>query len=161
MTIQFNKVTWYSKLAALVVLIVTIFLGWYIYAQYKEVSLMNESISSPPSSNGAVTTSGEVALTVGGFATFDGLQITFDKIIQDSRCPVDVMCIQAGTVTAQVTLRSGGKVQQANLVSDKVLYRFANYAIYLLHAAPAPHSKVEIDPNNYTIVFHVTNVLGT
>lgn len=160
MTIQFNKVTWYSKLAALFVFIAIIFLGWYIYAQYKEVSLLNQSLLSPSSFNGAVSGNGEVALTVGGFATFDGLQITLNKIIQDSRCPIDTMCIQAGTVTAQITLRSAGKVQEANLVSDKVLYRFANYAIYIVNTAPFRYSKVKIDPNNYTVIFHVTNVLG-
>ena len=158
MSIQFNKVTWYSIVVAIIVLIGTIFLASYIFGQYKEVSLLRQSVSS---SVKKVPANGDVALMVGEVASFDGLLLTFDELTQDSRCPVDVKCIQAGTVTARVNLKSGEKVEETDLVSDKVIYRFSNYAITVVRAAPVRHSDVEIDPKNYIAVFHITNILGS
>jgi hypothetical protein len=160
MSIQFNKVTWYSKLGAVIVAIVAVSLALYFNAQYKKIALIRESVLTS-SSSGLVSPTGDVVLRIGESATFDGLKVTFNKVVQDSRCPADVVCIQAGAVTASVTLSNAGKTGEANLISDNIPYRFANYAVYFVHAAPIKHSKVEIDPKNYSILLRVLNTLNT
>jgi len=160
MSIQFNKVTWYSKLGAIIVAVAAVFLALYVNAQYQEFVLIRETVSSS-SASGVVSSTGDVALAVNKSVTFDGLKITFDKIVQDNRCPVEVECLVAGHAITQVTLSSLGKVGEANLVSDNIPYRFGNYAIYFKHVSPVRHSKTEIDPKNYIIVLHVINVLNS
>lgn len=153
MSIKFNKVTWYSKLAALILLLATFFLAAYIGVQYNKVSLLSESI---PSSGTAVSANGYVALTVGTSETVEGLGISLNKVVKDNRCPIDVQCFQAGSVTTQVTMSSAGNVEEKNIASDGVPYRFDNYSLPIVRTAPMRNSKIEIDPNNYIVVFKVT-----
>jgi hypothetical protein len=152
MSIQFNKVTWYSKLAALIVLVATVFLALYFRGEFKK-------ISQPVQSNKTVSATGDVALAVGETAIFDGLQISFDGMIQDNRCPIDVVCIEGGAVTARVTMRSADKVEERNFPSDEVPYKFDGYSISIVRAAPTRYSKVDIDPKSYIIVFHIAKDL--
>jgi hypothetical protein len=161
MSIQFNRVAWYSKLATVIFLIAVIFFGIYVRGEYKKIMFLRASVSPSSLSVKDVSPNGDVALVVGSSAIFDGLQISLDKIVQDSRCPADVACVRFGFVTAQVTMHSSGKVEEINLVSDGALYRFANYTVSIIRVAPTRYSKMEINPEKYTIVFHVANVLGT
>lgn len=141
-------------------LISTIFLFVYIRGEYKKVSLLQESVLLSTVPDKQVSPTGDIALAVGETATFDGLRFTFDRVEKDNRCPVDVMCIQAGAATARVVMRSAGKVEAMSFVSDKGLYRFANYAISITSVSPGLHTREEIDQKKYRIVFHVINVLG-
>ncbi len=43
------------------------------------------------------------------------ISVTPDAVIEDSRCPPDVMCIQAGTLVVAATFRNGDKAQAADL----------------------------------------------
>jgi len=156
MSIQFNKVTWYSVALAIIVFIGAIFLGWYIYGQFQEVASIKKSSEK---SVKVVPTNGNVALVVGDSAEFDGLKISFEGVIADNRCPVGVTCIQVGNVTARINLSAGNKSEVVDLVSDKVLYRFSNYAVSVLQAGPIRRSGEDIDPANYIVIFHLDNLL--
>ena len=46
MTIEYNKVTWYSKLAAVIVFILVLILGFYIGTKYEEVKFQNNSVET-------------------------------------------------------------------------------------------------------------------
>jgi hypothetical protein len=56
---------------------------------------------------------GAVTLSLGETARFTGVSIVPLSIIEDSRCPLGVMCIQAGTVrvSTRVTTSAGSVVQ--------------------------------------------------
>ena len=43
------------------------------------------------------------------------IQVTPNAIIEDSRCPPDVMCIQVGRLVVSATFRNGETLQAANL----------------------------------------------
>ena len=43
MQIEWNKVTWYSKLGAVLVLIATIVLGFYLWNEYQEIQILNDA----------------------------------------------------------------------------------------------------------------------
>lgn len=46
----------------------------------------------------------EAEIPLGGAVQISGLSITFDRVIEDSRCPSDVMCIWAGSAAVALTI---------------------------------------------------------
>jgi heat shock protein HslJ len=97
----------------------------------------------------------DVTLGIGDTATVDTLAITLNKFVQDSRCPIDVTCIQAGAVTVNVTLTQGSTTLTKNFPSDEAPQVFGDYKIAIKEIAPARESKKEINPKDYKITFHV------
>jgi hypothetical protein len=153
MSIQFNKVTWYSKLAAVIVLLATMVFGWYIGQQYVAVSLLGASVVS---SGVATSSQGDIALPVGQVGTINGVQVFFKGVEQDNRCPVDVRCIQAGAVTLRLALGVDGVIQQINFSSNQAPYQLGHSLISIVRISPQRYSQTQIDPSVYIVVFHVT-----
>lgn len=82
------------------------------------------TVGTPTPSASSVTTSasnstvpsvqsyGSVTLALGQAASFtDGVLILPMRILEDSRCPADVQCIQAGTVKLSLTVVVNGKTR--------------------------------------------------
>jgi len=97
----------------------------------------------------------DITLGVGEKGTVGTLSVTFNAFVQDSRCPVDVECIQAGAVNINVTFTSGNTTVTKNMPSDEVPQQFAGYHISIVNIAPDRHSREEIPPNAYRITFHI------
>lgn len=97
----------------------------------------------------------EVTLGIGQKGNFDILSITLNKLVQDSRCPMDVQCIQAGSVTVSVTLSDGTKTETKNFSSDKEPQTFGVYKIYIKNVEPLKDSKKETTTADYKITFNV------
>jgi hypothetical protein len=97
----------------------------------------------------------EVSLTPDVTADVSGLSIRFNSLVQDNRCPVDVQCIEAGAVTANVTLENDGKSETRNLPSDEVPYEFNGYKVSIVSVSPEARSTVSIKPNEYKVTFKV------
>ncbi|RLT33844.1 MAG: hypothetical protein DWI57_17285 [Chloroflexi bacterium] len=72
--------------------------------------------SSDASANGAL--GGAITLAVGETARFaqEQLQLTFDKVNEDSRCPADINCFWSGIVDAQMTFARQGRPAQTFVV---------------------------------------------
>jgi len=85
-----------------------------------------------------------------------GLVIIFNAFVQDSRCPVDVQCIQAGAVNINVSFSNGKQTVIKNMPSDEVPQEFGGYKIAIVGIAPDRKSGVEIDPKGYRITFRVS-----
>lgn len=102
------------------------------------------------------TSTGDVILGVGQKGIVDGLTLTFNALVQDSRCPVDVVCIQAGAVNSNVTLATANKTETRNLPSDEVPYTFDGYRISIVKIAPDRENKKEVPSNAYVLTFHVS-----
>ncbi|MES2014347.1 MAG: hypothetical protein V4437_00840 [Patescibacteria group bacterium] len=94
-------------------------------------------------------------LRVGKTAYINGVKVTLEKIIQDSRCPVDVTCIRAGNVTLEVTLQSNTDTEKKTIISDDPPILFDSYQISIVKILPEPHSKVERHPADYVITLKV------
>ncbi len=62
----------------------------------------------PPPTPGAPFT-----LARGESATLDGMDITFDAVTEDSRCPEDVDCVWQGRATIRLALRAGDEAGDA------------------------------------------------
>jgi hypothetical protein len=48
--------------------------------------------------------SGEVALALGASGSLDGLALSFDEVVEDSRCPSDAACVWEGRALVGLTL---------------------------------------------------------
>lgn len=54
-------------------------------------------------------------MRLGEIAAVDGTKVRPDRIIEDSRCPADVQCIQAGWLIVKATVIGGGWSKQVDL----------------------------------------------
>ncbi len=98
---------------------------------------------------------GDISLSVGQVGIFSTLNIKINSLIQDSRCPIGVACIQAGSVSANVTLSDGIRTETVTLESNQSARVFGNYRINLSHASPDAQSSRQLAPGDYTFVFHI------
>ncbi len=104
------------------------------------------STTSPAPATGSATTT----LAIGEKMIVNGTIISPDKVLQDSRCPVDVQCIQAGTVTVHLTTGDSG----ATLTLGQP-QTVAGMTIKLVSVTPAKQSKVTIVPSDYRFTFTI------
>lgn len=153
MTIQWNKVTWYSKLLAVVVFIATFWIAFSFGVQYEKVKVAE----TEPTSTITSATSGNLILTVGQTKTFGDTKVTLNSVPNDSRCPIDVACIWAGTVSLNVSTVSAVGTITKNIASEET-QKFGNYEISVLEILPAPISKQPIGQKDYKITFHIEKI---
>ena len=50
-----------------------------------------------------------VSIRVGQQKTVSGLRIAFTEVVEDSRCPIDAICIWAGNAKVKITVAKGRK----------------------------------------------------
>lgn len=89
----------------------------------------------------------------------DKLSIKFASLVEDSRCPRDVQCIQAGN--ARITIEvSGGKTAaktfEINIGKQPQTVLYGGYDIELISLNPQPASNIRINRNGYTATFAIT-----
>lgn len=87
-------------------------------------------------------------IKIGQKTLMGGVYITPTKVTYDSRCPVDVKCVQAGTVELGVLLVSGNQSQNVIIVLGKP-FAFDNKQITLNSVAPAKYSGKTIQEADY------------
>ena len=90
----------------------------------------------------------------------NGMHITPLEVVGDSRCPIDVQCIQAGTVTVRALIEVGTNSETVVLTLNKAT-TFVGKRITLVSATPAKSSKQVILPTDYKFGFEVTDVAPT
>ena len=76
------------------------------------------------------------------------------EILEDSRCPVDVQCIQAGTVRIRARLTSGlGEANQEFKLNQPVTTEAER--ITLIAVSPSPKAGINIKDSDYRFSFEV------
>lgn len=96
---------------------------------------------------------GETVAIEGSAAT-----LTFEEVVQDSRCPTDVTCIRAGDVMLRLTTTGAGGPGEIELtIGDRgdPAASFDGLTVTLLEVAPIPRSTGTIDPASYNATFTV------
>ena len=101
----------------------------------------------PPASAGPTASLGQVAEA--GGATIRPIQV-----IEDSRCPTDVVCVWAGRLVllAEVNYRGGSEAYRGNLTLGEPLV-LGPGRVTLVAAQPAPIAGKAIDPLAYRFTF--------
>lgn len=95
----------------------------------------------------------KVALKVGESATVPGFTITLNSVPNDYRCAVDVQCIEAGAIVANVTFKSDAGEKTFNMPSDEVPQEYAGYNIAIVSVMPLPYAGKVINPKDYEVTF--------
>jgi hypothetical protein len=105
-------------------------------------------------STGTVLPYGNVTVKLGQLAQFKDISIKPISIEEDSRCPSDVQCIQAGTVRVKLEVASAlGK--STSIVKLDQEFTTEGEAITLTNVLPGKNSKVTIHPSDYSLTFNV------
>lgn len=77
------------------------------------------------------------------------------SVVQDSRCPIDVQCVWAGTVTIKVLIESGlGASTQELSIGETITTE--SETITLTSVSPTPNSTRAITSEQYVFTFTVT-----
>ena len=89
------------------------------------------------------------------------ITVKFVSLIEDSRCPDDANCIQAGNATIKITVSKAGSdpitfEANTNLGAKGNVYE--GYAIYLTSLTPIPKANIRINRNAYTATFSVSRL---
>jgi len=110
-------------------------------------------------------TTGDMVLVIGQSKNVGNISITLNTITQDSRCAIDVVCIWAGVVEADATLKSATRSENRKISSGEAPYNFDGHTISITSVLPTPVSTKRILPSEYRITFHVektdTGSVGT
>jgi len=92
---------------------------------------------------------------LGVAAQGEGIKIIPLSLIADSRCPVDVECIWAGTVTIKVLVESGlGASTQEISIGESITTEAET--ITFTSVSPSPNSTRAITSSEYVFTFTVT-----
>jgi len=111
--------------------------------------------ASCPAESEIIATSTDLTLGVGQKGKVGDVEITFNTVVQDSRCAVDVQCIQAGSVTVSALLSYNSLMSTQDISSSAAPVAFGDRSISIVNVAPVKMSKTTILPNAYQITFRV------
>ena len=94
------------------------------------------------------------SLTVGG----EALEVRFDRVSEDSRCPIGVTCVWEGDAVVRVTVTKGASAglelhTQVNFPREAT---YAGYRVRLADLAPLPEANRPVDPAAYVASLVIT-----
>jgi hypothetical protein len=89
-----------------------------------------------------------------------GIKVRFVEMVEDSRCPVDVQCIQAGNakITIEVTKGRRSKTLELNTNSMRSAATFEGYRFQLRRLTPEPRSNIRVNRNGYVATIQIDRV---
>jgi len=94
----------------------------------------------------------------------EDIKVEFVDVVEDSRCPADVVCIWSGQVNILVSISKNGEdLGNLNLISagegdERAAQTFDGYSITLLDVDPYPISTQEIEIFDYLIALLVEKI---
>jgi hypothetical protein len=136
-------------------------------AEAPEGGLPNATSTANPASSSTSTpsspepqTSGEAnapdsGIVLGARTNVGGLAVVPESVIEDSRCPLGVMCIQAGTVRVEARISRGGD-STTTVLALGVPRTFFGTAVVLEEIAPVKRRDAEIADSDYRFTFTET-----
>lgn len=106
------------------------------------------------------TSSTSTPIAVGGNTVVQGTTIRVLELIEDSRCPVDVQCIQAGTVRVRAAIDSSNKDFTFTLLQPQIV---GTTTITLVSVVPQQkYAKQTVPQGDYRFIFTVVpKVVGS
>lgn len=89
---------------------------------------------------------------LGQTAYYDGPRVRPDRVIEDSRCPVNVRCVWAGRVVLRATVFGGGWTKQVDLTLGDPL-AIADGALTLTSVSPEKTTDKHLKMHDYRFAF--------
>jgi hypothetical protein len=84
----------------------------------------------------------------------DGVQLAFREVTEDSRCPINVVCVWAGNAEVVLEARMGRSAWKRLTVNSYVEPRAADYGAYRFHlveVAPPQETPGTINAPDYRV----------
>ena len=126
-------------------LLIVVGVGAYFFGRSETVPETEDS----PAVNGGI-----LQLSLGEPGNVSGVQVLPLLLVEDSRCPSHVQCIQSGTVRVQAQIVSGMGTSTMVMELDRSLTTEAE-EVTLIDVTPVPREGVTIAPGEYTFTFRV------
>ncbi len=89
----------------------------------------------------------------------DRILITFDSVVEDSRCPQGVRCVWEGNAGIALSLKApGGSAVVVLNTSTRFESRVSRlgFTIRLLEVSPLPEAEAPVAPADYMVTIEVT-----
>ena len=90
--------------------------------------------------------------TLGQTAQVDGLRVKPLTIVEDSRCPINAICVWAGRLVVRAEV-SGGNWRQTRDLELRKPQAIADGQLTLVEAAPSKMAGQQVDPSAYLFTF--------
>lgn len=103
----------------------------------------------------------EFEVPLGGTARVaGGPAVTFAQVLEDSRCPIDAVCIQAGRATVRLAVEHGGIREEVRLSTREgaVADTVGRYELRLVALLPAPRAAAPTPPDAYRVSLQVDSL---
>lgn len=101
----------------------------------------------------AETRDGAASAGIGERASFSGATVIPLRIVEDSRCPIGVQCVQAGTVRLAVRIEERGAGAEQVLRLAQPLQLAGGKWLTLAAACPHPRHPPQSPPRRYRFTF--------
>ena len=87
-----------------------------------------------------------------------GIEVGFDQVIEDSRCPADALCVWPGNARLKAWLRPPGEPRRELELKTfpRAPLLIGGYSVDVQALEPFPYSNVRIDPRGYVATLIVT-----
>ena len=107
------------------------------------------------------TVAGEpFTLKVGATAFLpDSTRLKFDRLLTESRCPLDAICVSAGDASIAVSFisRDGtGAARELHTQPSGSQILYGSYTVALTELQPYPRSTEQVNPADYVATFVVS-----
>ena len=89
----------------------------------------------------------------------DATRFKFDRVLSESRCPIDAICVSAGDASISVSFisRDGtGASRELHTQPSGSQISYGSYTIALTELQPYPRSTEETKPSDYVATFIVS-----
>ncbi len=136
-----------KKLIVILIILALLGAGFYLFKHAPSFS------APPPSSN--TPTKSVVSIRLGSSADLSGIKMTPRVVVEDSRCPTDVQCIQAGTVRVSVDFSSSNMATTTQIFKLNEPTTLLGLNITLTEVYPAKLSTVPLTAKDYLLFFNV------
>lgn len=88
--------------------------------------------------------------------TDSGIAVAFQGVTNDSRCPIDAICIQGGDAIVKIRVTAGGRTTPYDLHTGSMAPVVdQGLTITLLELTPYPFSSKPTDPKDYRATLKV------
>jgi hypothetical protein len=98
---------------------------------------------------------GRATLRLGEEARIGAVRVRAMRLVEDSRCPVNVQCVHAGTVRLAVTLNQDGEAREVVLRDNEPQRLGGEQWIELSAVCPVPRAPNQIASGDYRFIVSV------
>jgi hypothetical protein len=84
----------------------------------------------------------------------EGLQVTFESVASDSRCPVDVTCVWEGDAVVTVTVMQPPRARETlelHTTGTAQAVSYGDFQLQLQELQPQPRSSAPVAPADYRL----------